>query len=133
MRYKPGAYIPEETKFGYVIYDGSAKDFADWKFRTELKVSCIKSDNQEDYARVAKYIVETLRGDPLQCAVDLGITNLTSQAQDGITLLMDRILDLFFPLKDEESKALYQAGHKIGGETERRVHDKLYYQTRTLV
>ena len=118
LRYRPNAINPEENKLGYVIYSGSAVDFQYWKFRTELKIACCKDD--DDYRKVAQNVIETLRGDPLQVAMDIGIVALISRSSNGLTTLVQKIQDKIFPLKDEEAKALYREGHKIGGVVSRQ-------------
>jgi len=139
LLFRSGAKVPDETRFGYVIYDGSARDYPYWRFRTELKLSCVPKEKPEEYAKCARDIIEALRGDPLQTAIDMGISTLTSQEFDGITTFMDKVLNDVFPLKDEEAKALYQEGHKIGGLLSRQPSENmtcyimLYTTSRTMV
>ena len=93
-------------------------DFHHWKFRTELKIACAKDD--AEYQKVAQNVVETLRGDPLQAAIEIGIPTLTSKTAKGVEQLIGRVQGEVFPLKDEEAKALYREGHKIGGVLSRQ-------------
>ena len=118
LRYRPNAQNPEENKLGHIIYNGSAVDFHHWKFRTELKIACAKDD--AEYQKVAQNVVETLRGDPLQAAIEIGIPTLTSKTAKGVEQLIGRVQGEVFPLKDEEAKALYREGHKIGGVLSRQ-------------
>ena len=103
---------------GYVIYSGTAAEFQYWKFRTELKVATCKDD--DDYRKIASNIAETLQGDPLQVAMDIGIPALTTRASKGIEKLIKQVQDRIFPLKEEEAKALYKEGHKVGGVVSRQ-------------
>ena len=67
LRYNPNAKGPEETKFGYVIYDGSPVDYHHWRYRTQLKVD---ASSKEDMKKTILNIVESLRGQALQQAED---------------------------------------------------------------
>ena len=118
LRYRPNAARPDENKLGYVVYSGAPSEFQYWKFRTELKVATCKDD--DDYKKVATSIAETLQGDPLQVAMDIGIPALTRRASKGIEKLIEEVQDRIFLLKVEEAKALYKEGHKIGGIVSRQ-------------
>ena len=76
--------------------------------------------DDDDYKKVATSIAETLQGDPLQVAMDIGIPALTRRASRGIEKLIEQVQDRIFPLKVEEAKALYKEGHKIGGIVSRQ-------------
>ena len=45
LRYNPHAKGSEETKFGYVVFDGSPVDYHHWRFRTKLKVDASSKDD----------------------------------------------------------------------------------------
>ena len=72
LRYRPGAHPPEESKHGYVVFNGDPKDYHHWLFRTRLK---IKTCKQDEFPRVAQNVVENLRGEALQVAIEIGIDN----------------------------------------------------------
>ena len=59
---------------------------------------------------VMRQIVENLRGDALNVAMEIGIESL--YAEDGPQLLQDAMLKFVFPVARHESKALYRQGHK---------------------
>ena len=68
LRYSGGAKQGlETTAKGDVIYSGSAAGFFEWEFRTLLK---LKATKDEDMPKVTSKIVEHLRGDAFQIAVD---------------------------------------------------------------
>ena len=102
LRYRPHGQPPEENKHGYVIYSGTAVVYHHWRFRTELKVVCVR--DRDEYQNIAQQVVESLRGDPLQAAVDIGIATLTSQANGGIKKLMDTVRDQVFPSRRKKPK-----------------------------
>ena len=70
LRYRPNAPPPQESKQGYVIFDGKATEYHHWLFRTQLK---IKTAKRNDGAQVIQNVVENLRGEIMQAAVQIGI------------------------------------------------------------
>ena len=68
LRYRPNAPLPEESKFGYVIFDGKPEDYHHWFFRTELKM---KTAKDSDLPNVAQQIIENLKGHALQVAIEI--------------------------------------------------------------
>ena len=72
LRYDPGNTI-EESKSGNYIYDGSASRFHEWSFRAGMRVRCSK---EEDLKKTMSMIVEALRGEAAQVAMDLGLDEL---------------------------------------------------------
>ena len=63
---------------------------------------------------VAK-MIESLRGDALSIAMDIGVTELTKNDRSAIKTLRDRMKDHVFPLIKDEVKSLYREGHREGG------------------
>ena len=112
LRYNPHAKGPEETKFGFVVYDGSPVDYHHWRYRTQLKVD---ASNKDDMKKTILNIVESLRGQALQQAEDIGNANLLKEDGSGVKTLLENMKNFVFPLQEQESKELYAAGHKIGG------------------
>ena len=110
----------DETKQGIPMYDGSAAMFHQWEFRTSLRAKGIE-DGQE--AREASKIVEALRGDALQCAMDVGLDKLT--AKDGLKTLIDAMRVMVFPTKRQEAKELYAQGHRVGGQLSRQPGERM--------
>ena len=68
--------LPEETKTGYVIWDGNAFDYPYWKYRTNLKFKAIKHHKTADYptkfCETMIAVGEALRGDALTVQMDCG-------------------------------------------------------------
>ena len=70
LRYRPNAPPPQESKLVYVMFDGNATEYHHWFFRTQLKIKTAKRD---DVAHVIQNVVENLRGEATQKAVQIGI------------------------------------------------------------
>ena len=68
LRYDANSSI-QETKSGVFVYDGSAASFHEWEFRTSMRARCSK---EEDLPRMMNSIVESLRGEVGQVAMDIG-------------------------------------------------------------
>ena len=117
LRYSPNAKGPEETKFGYVIYDGSPVDYHHWRYRTQLKVD---ASSKERLKETILNIVESLRGQALQQAEDIGNADLLKEDGSGVKKLLENMKNFVFPLQEQESKELYAAGHKVGGSLARQ-------------
>ena len=129
LRYNPIAKGPEEIKFGYVVYDGSPVDYHHWRYRTQLKVD---ASSKDDMKKTILNIVESLRGQALQQAEDIGNANLLKEDGSGVKTLLENMKNFVFPLQEQESKELYAAGHKIGGILARQDHEPMtsYIQRR---
>ena len=95
LRYNPHARVPEETKFGYVIFDGSPVDYHHWRFRTKLKVD---ASSKDDMKKTILNIVESLRGQALQQAEDIGNDDLLKEDGSGVTKLLENMRNFVFPL-----------------------------------
>ena len=54
--YRPNQPVPDESKNGFVYYNGSANDFHYWDFKTELKFAALKA---EDIPREVHQLDET--------------------------------------------------------------------------
>ena len=63
----------EETKAGFYIYNGRPDLFGEWTFRTETRWNTTK---EEDKNKTMSQIVEALRGDAAQVAMDIGTEEL---------------------------------------------------------
>ena len=109
LRYRPGAHPPEESKHGYVVFNGDPKDYHHWLFRTRLK---IKTCKQDEFPRVAQNVVENLRGEALQVAIEIGIDTLVQSDGSGLDTLIEKMSRHTFPIAQHESKELYREGHK---------------------
>ena len=60
-------------------------------------------------------LVESLRGDALQIAVDIGVEALTKEDRSGLKSLTEKITSHVFPIMKDEVKALYKEGQREGG------------------
>ena len=114
LRYRPGAPAPDESKFGYVIFDGRATEYHIWIFRTRLKLSTAKKgeDGKSNVRQVIQNVVENLRGEALQVAMDIGIDTLVQEDGTGGEKLLDAMRKHIFPIAQYEAKELYKEGHK---------------------
>ena len=119
LRYDPGATI-EENRSGNYIYDGSASRFHEWSFRAGMRVRCSK---EEDLRKTMSMIVEALRGEAAQVAMDLGLDEL--READGFQKLEFAIQKMAFPQAHAEAKDLYRAGHKQGGVLARQTGEPM--------
>ena len=52
LRYHPTTRVPDEAKFGVVIYDGNPTDFHHWCFRSRMKVEMAEDGKKADIKRV---------------------------------------------------------------------------------
>ena len=128
LRYRPDASPVEESKAGYVVFCGEAHEYHYWHFRTRLKIELIPAlpdgdDNfygtradevdkvAEKHREVMRQIVENLRGDALNLAMEIGINEL--YGADGPRLLQEAMLSYIFPVARHESKQLHKEGHKV--------------------
>ena len=101
LRYRPGAPSPEENKFGYVVFDGRPEDYHHWLFRTDLKVKTAKT---EDRRSIVQQVVENLKGQALQVAIEIGIDALL---EEGCMEMLKKGMDKhIFPIAQTEAKEL---------------------------
>ena len=64
--------------------------------------------DQDPDVRTVSDIVDNLRGDALQVAMDIGVTDLAKSG--GIAKLIDEVRKIVFPVKKLEAKELYNQG-----------------------
>ena len=80
LRYRSHQALPEESKFGFVVFSGDAHEYHYWLFRSRLKTSSIPvlaNDASDEAIRIAtdkrkeimRQVVENLRGDALSVAM----------------------------------------------------------------
>ena len=60
LRYNPNSPPVDETKFGYIMYSGKATAYAQWHFRTTMK---LEASSEDDRKKTIQSIVEALGGD----------------------------------------------------------------------
>ena len=109
-----------ETKQGTPMYDGTSATLHQWEFRTSLRAKAVE-EGQE--AREASRVIEALRGDALQCAMDVDLDKLT--AKDGLKVLIEAMRAMVFPTKRQEAKELYSQGHREGGQLSKQAGESM--------
>ena len=116
----------EESKQGLFIYDGSADRFHEWEFRVGIRWQATKA---EDKPKTMSMIVESLRGEAAQTAMDIGKTILMNVGQDtnddGFVKLMADMTKKVFPYARAEAKSLYKAGNKTKGALSRQAGEPM--------
>ena len=95
----------EGTRDGIPIFDGSATQWTDWQFRTDCKYKAAKP---EDKARVIASVIEGLRGDAAQIAMDIGTEVLMNEDHTGLSVLTEPLTSQIFCKKEAEAKVLYK-------------------------
>ena len=132
MRFQSNTKVPDETKTGYVIWDGNAHDYPHWKYRTNMKFLAIKHVKQAEYAtkfcETMIAVGEALRGDALTVQMDIGEAILDHTVEDGEgnrlakghKLLMEKMQQKVYPQVDEEAKAMYTEFHTVGSSLARQ-------------
>ena len=128
LKYRTQHAQAEETKQGAPVFDGAPAGFHQWEFRTTLRAGSrktrstdssaaakkkgdsdeedeVKDESKSSIYKTVDTIVNGLRGDALQVAMDLQIETLTQE--DGITKLIDAMRAHVFPSKKHEAKELY--------------------------
>ena len=109
----------EETKGGMYIYDGSTHNFHEWEFRTEVRW---ESTKVEDLKKTMSMIIEALRGEAANVAMDIGKAELmkvgtdhVTTGQPGFTKLIEGMRKMVFQFSRAEAKVLFKSGHKTKG------------------
>ncbi len=125
LRYRPdhSTAAPVETKSGSYIYDGSVNNFHEWEFRTEMRITAATTSGDPDkdlqfVANAVSKIVEGLRGDAFDMAMDIGKAKLLTK--DGVDELIKMIRSSLFPIEAQEAKVLFQAGQRPHGPMSRQ-------------
>ena len=114
LRYDASSSVAE-TKGGIFVYDGTASRFHEWEFRTTLR---IQSSKEEDLPKQMSMVVDGLRGDAAQIAIDLGTSKILGST--GLKDLVDAMRANVFPQARAEAKELYKVGHKAKGVLSRQ-------------
>ena len=120
LKYDMAAEV-NESRSGVFIYDGGAAKYHEWSFRTSMRMS---SQKEEDMPKTMSMIIDALRGDAAQIAMDIGTKELLKK--DGFEKLDKRIKDFVFPQAHAEAKELYRAGHKSRGSLARQVGEPMH-------
>jgi len=119
LRYDHGNKV-EETKGGAFIFDGQASSFHEWSFRATLRWTSSKA---EDRGRTMNNIIEGLRGEAANVAMDLGMIELLKD--DGMNKLVMAMTTQVFPKAAAEAKDLYRSGHKTKGPLSRQTSEPM--------
>ena len=109
LKYESGGAV-QETRGGAFIYDGAANRFHEWEFRTRWRKNATKA---EDLPKAMNSIIESLRGDAVQVAMDIKEEELLKDT--GIETMITAMRKHVFPQVRCEAKELYRSGHKTQG------------------
>ena len=110
----------EETKGGVFIFDGAPSRFHEWEFRTRWRKNATKA---EDLPKAMNSIIESLRGDAVQVAMNL--VEETLKEEDSIETLIGAMRKHVFPQVRCEAKELYRSGHKTSGILSRQYAESM--------
>ena len=108
------------TKFGFLVYGGTIRDFHEWEFRAMTRWTRTKEAERKE---LASKFLDSLRGDAYIAAEDLGAEVLGSQ--DNIPKIIEKVRSNLFPLQEQESKELYRLGTQIGGMLSRQAGEPM--------
>ncbi|CAE7418365.1 GIP [Symbiodinium sp. CCMP2592] len=108
------------TKFGFLVYGGTVRDFHEWEFRAMTRWTQTKDDEKKD---LASKFLDSLRGEAYIAAEDLGAEVLGSK--DNIPKVIEKVRTNLFPLQEQESKELYRLGTQIGGMLSRQAGEPM--------
>ena len=99
LRYESSSRTVEETKGGIFVYDGTPGRYSEWVFRTSMRWRSTKID---DKLKTMSMIIEGLRGEAAQVAMDLGIEVLENK--DALEQLHDAMKNHVYPKAQAEAK-----------------------------
>ena len=114
----------EETRAGGFIYRGDAATFHEWEFRTTLRIGVKKDDA---YVDAAAKIVDALRDDAFTVAQEVGCAEILKVG--GITLLVEAMRKMVFPLSTYEAKELFKQFTKPSGLLSRQSGESMTQYT----
>ena len=98
------------TKFGFLVYAGTVRDFHEWEFRALTRWNQTEKDDKK---ALASKFLDSLRGEAYIIAEDLGSEVLYSE--NNIPAIVEAVRKILFPLLEQESKELYRLGTQVGG------------------
>ena len=93
------------TKFGFLVYGGTIRDFHEWEFRAMTRWTQTKEAERKD---LASKFLDSLRGEAYIAAEDLGAEVLGSQ--DNIPKIMEKVRSNLFPLQEQGKQGTIQVG-----------------------
>ena len=88
LSFRAGSAPAGETEAGVTVFDGKPWMFHQWEFKTMLKYMAVTTEAKKA-AKVVNQVVDALRGDALQVAMDTGIENLMKE--DGWKTLIENM------------------------------------------
>ena len=103
------------TKFGFLVYAGTARDFYEWEFRALTRWNQTEKDDKK---ALASKILDSLRASAYIIAEDLGSDVL--YLENNIPAIVEAVRKNLFPLLEQESKELYRLGTQVGGTLARQ-------------
>ena len=111
LLYDPKGRKMEETRQGTPIFHGTPQDLPEWKFKVEMRMRCVESitddgRREEAKAKLLSEVIDGLRGDALNAAMDLG--SVLYNFPDGCLRLVTKIERTVIQFKEEEAKALFR-------------------------
>ena len=112
LLYNPKGGKMEKTRQGVPIFHGTPQDLPEWKFKVELKIKIVEQTNDpgrkaELMAKSMGDVIDVLRGDALNAAMDLGPV---LHGPEGLSSLVTKVERMVIQFKQEEAKALFREG-----------------------
>lgn len=121
LAYRPHQDLDTDlTKFGFLVYAGTVRDFHEWEFRAMTRWKQTKVDERAD---LASKFLDSLRSEAYIIAEDLGTDILFSN--DNIPKVVEAVRERLFPLAEQESKELYRLGTQVGGVLSRQAGEPM--------
>ncbi|CAE7834664.1 unnamed protein product [Symbiodinium sp. CCMP2592] len=116
LAYRPHQDLDTDlTKFGFLVYAGTVRDFHEWEFRAMTRW---KQTKVEDRSDLASKFLDSLRSEAYIVAEDLGTDVLFSS--QNIPKVIEAVRERLFPLAEQETKELYRLGTQVGGMLSRQ-------------
>ena len=114
LRFQRNAQDYEESRQGMTVFAGDAASFHEWQFRLQIKKSLCTA---EELPALTVKVADALRGDPLSCAMEIGLAKLMEA--NGLDLLVQKVQERLFPQRTAEARELLKQGMRIGGPMSR--------------
>ncbi|CAE7832525.1 GIP [Symbiodinium sp. CCMP2592] len=116
LAYRPHQDLDTDlTKFGFLVYAGTVRDFHEWEFRAMTRWKQTKVEERSD---LASKFLDSLRSEAYIVAEDLGTDVLFSS--QNIPKVIEAVRERLFPLAEQETKELYRLGTQVGGMLSRQ-------------
>ncbi|CAE7200469.1 GIP [Symbiodinium sp. CCMP2592] len=116
LAYRPHQDLDTDlTKFGFLVYAGTVRDFHEWEFRAMTRWKQTKVEERSD---LASKFLDSLRSEAYIVAEDLGTDVLFSS--QNTPKVIEAVRERLFPLAEQETKELYRLGTQVGGTLSRQ-------------